>query len=186
MRYLIRSSKSKIWLCFNAIFDWLGKVCYLQMEKINKLVIFQLGQQRFALHLYHVETIIHSVEIQPLPMAPDFIAGTINYHGSFLPVIDLRKLFLLPVRELELTDHFIITRKASTRVVIWADSVSEVVEVDNSEIESTGKILMDSEFIEGLFKIQDDIVLIHDLDKLLETDQIVKLRMALELESVKL
>lgn len=145
-----------------------------------ELVVFYLSGQRFALHLAEVDSIVHRVEVQPLPMAPAYITGTINFHGEFLPVINLRKLFLLPEREMELTDHLIITHKASTRVVIWVDSVTEIVAVPDSEISDTNHILLESEFIEGLFKIQDEIVLIHDLNRLLETEQIVKLKIAIE------
>jgi purine-binding chemotaxis protein CheW len=152
----------------------------MNINKMNKLVVFHLDEQQFALHLSNVERIIHSIEIHPMPMAPEHISGIINYQGEFLPVVNIRKLFRLPVREIELTDQLIIANTDKNRLVLWVDSVDEIATMTDEEIANTDKILLDSGYVEGLFKLRDKIVLIHDLDKFITPEQIVKLKDAIQ------
>lgn len=149
-------------------------------EKRHTLVVFSLDEQQFSLYLSNVERIIPSMEIHPLPMAPEYILGTINFQGDFLPVINLRKLFLLPQREVELNDQLIITVASKNRIALWVDAVSEIVERVDEEIHKTDSILLDVGYVEGLFKLHDGMVLIHDLDKFLTPEQTSRLLAALE------
>ena len=98
------------------------------MRKLNKLVVFRLDAQRFALYLSNVERIVRIVEINPLPKAPEYILGTINFQGKFIPVVNIRKLFLLPERDIDLNDQLIIANTSMRTVALWVDSVSDVVE----------------------------------------------------------
>ncbi len=150
------------------------------MNEINKLVVFQIDEQKFAVHLSNVERIIHSIEIHPLPMAPDHISGTINYQGEFLPVVNIRKLFQLCEREIELTDQLIIAGTDKNRLVLWVDAVDEIAFLTDDEIVNKDKILLDYGYVEGLFKLRDRIVLIHDLDKFITPEQILKIKDAIQ------
>lgn len=127
-------------------------------------IVFWLDSQKFALHLSNIERVVRIVEINPLPKAPSYILGTINFQGEFLPVVNLRKLFNISKREIDLNDQLIITNTNTRRIALWVDLVSDIIERENKEIIDTEKILMDSEYIEGAFKFNDEIVVIHDLD----------------------
>lgn len=154
----------------------------MNMNKMKNLLIFHLDEHQFALHLSDVEQIIHSIEIQPLPMAPEHILGTINFHGDFLPVVNIRKLFMLKERDIELTDQLIVINTAAMKVVLWVDSVGEIVSLSADEIANSGKIFLDNEYVDGLFRLSDGMVLISDHDKFLTTQQISRLKKALEHE----
>ncbi len=152
----------------------------------TKLVVFHLDDQHFALYLSNVEKIIHGIEMNPLQVAPDHIAGTINYQGDFLPIVNIRKLFKLPLREIELTDQLIIAKSAKIRMALWVDEVDEIVTLEEDQIEDTKNILLDSDYVEGLFKLKDGLVLIHDLDKFLTNEQILKLSVEIEKQNPQL
>lgn len=140
-----------------------------------KLVVFYLDGQIFALHLNNLERVIQSVEIKPITMSPPHVTGTINIQGEFLPVISVRKLFSLPVREIELSDHFMIVRSTNLRMVLWVDSVGEIVTIPEDQIGETSNLMLDSAYIDGIFKFHDGLVLINDLDKFLTAEQIIRL-----------
>ena len=92
------------------------------MEQSNQYVVFTLDEQRYALHLAAVERIIPVVEITPLPKAPDLVLGIINVGGQIIPVIDTRKRFRLPERELNLSDVLITADCGGSngyRVRLW-------------------------------------------------------------------
>jgi purine-binding chemotaxis protein CheW len=91
----------------------------------------------------------------------------------------LRKLFLLPQRELELSDHLIITIISRNKIALWVDKVSEIMELNEEEITNTEKILLDVDYVQGLFKLHDGMVVIHDLEKFLTPEQIARLEASL-------
>jgi purine-binding chemotaxis protein CheW len=150
-----------------------------------KLFVFTVGRQQFAIHLSNLERIVRIVEIDPLPLAPEFIAGTINFHGEFLAVLNIRKLFLMPQRDIDLNDKLIITSTPRNRIALWVDSVNEIVERDDEAIFKTDKILLDVGYVEGLFRFNDGMVLLNDLDKFLTPVQFAKLTEALKKQKDK-
>lgn len=58
------------------------------MSELFKLVVFNLNNQKYALHLSSVETIIRVVEFTPLPKAPKIVNGIVNFHGKIIPVFN--------------------------------------------------------------------------------------------------
>ena len=74
----------------------LKKANKTEMEISDTYIIFLINNQRFALNLSKVERVVSIVKIIKLPKSPVFVLGAINFHGDFLPVISLYKLFLFP------------------------------------------------------------------------------------------
>ena len=137
----------------------------------NQIVVFTLDEPRCALYLSEVERVVRAVEITPLPKAPEIVLGVINAQGRIIPVIDVRKRFRLPPHELRLDDQFIITRTPRRSVALAVDSVVGVREVADWEMVEAGQSLPFAEYIQGVAKIEDNIVLIYDLDQFLSLDE---------------
>ncbi|MBA7536340.1 hypothetical protein ES705_28603 [subsurface metagenome] len=72
------------------------------MNELIILVAFTLDNQKYALHLSAVETIIRAVEFTALPKAPKIVNGIVNFHGKIIPVFNIRKRFNLPDKETNL------------------------------------------------------------------------------------
>jgi purine-binding chemotaxis protein CheW len=136
-----------------------------------QLVVFTLDKIRFALPLSSVERAIRIMEIVPLPKAPDIVMGVVNLHGKIIPVVNIRKRFRLPQRELNLNDHLIISNTRKRSLGILVDSVSGVLEFPEKKIVDSEKILSDIEYVEGVAKLEDGIILIHDIDKFLSLEE---------------
>lgn len=137
------------------------------MDSIQQLVVFHLDESRYALHLAAVERIVRVVEITPLPDAPEIVLGIVNVHGAIVPVVDVRKRFRLPVRESSLDDHLIIARTPSRTVGLVVDATSGVIERREAEIASPRGILPSMDYVEGVVKFKDGLILIHDLETFL-------------------
>ena len=153
-------------------------------EKI-KLVVFQVENQRFAIPLINVLRVVRVVEVSPLAKAPDFILGTINFQGEFMPVVNLRNVFSLPEKEIDLNDQLIITKTAAIKVALLVHSTGEIVEKTEDEILKTNKILLDTKYVKGIFRFEDGMVLLHDLDKLLTPEQVSLLQEAMKKIKIK-
>ena len=135
------------------------------------MVIFALDERRYALALSSVERVVRVVDIIPLPGTPEVVLGVINVRGDIVPVYDLRKRFRLPSRELDLSDQLLIARTSKRRVALVVDSVSGVLELRGREITAADKILPGMEYVRGVVKLQNDLVIIHDLDQFLSPEE---------------
>jgi purine-binding chemotaxis protein CheW len=133
----------------------------------RQLVVFNLADQRYALHLSAVEGVVRIAEITVLPKAPEIVLGIINVRGCVIPVVDTRRRFGLPTREVNLSDHLIIARTSKRVVALLADVVAGVVQHSRAAITAANEILRDLDYVEGVIKLDDGLVFIHDLDTFL-------------------
>lgn len=136
-----------------------------------QLVVFTIEAQRYALYLSAVDRIVHAVEVTPLPKAPEIVLGVVNVKGRIVPVINVRRRFRLPDRDLRVSDQIVIARTSTRTVALVVDAVSGVVEFSEKEVVSSGKIAPRIEYVEGVVKLEDGLVLIHDLDQFLSLDE---------------
>lgn len=136
-----------------------------------KLLAFRLDGQRYGVPLACVERVVRIVEITPLPMAPEVVLGVINVQGRVLAVVDVRRRFRLPPREPTLSDSLVIARTPARAVALVADSVAGVVECSEGESVPAQAIVPGLEYVEGVAKLGDGMVLIHDLARFLCLDE---------------
>jgi len=134
------------------------------MEEAEQLLVFTLDEQRYALHLSAVERVVRVIEITPLPKVPEIVLGVINMHGRIIPVVDTRKRFRLRECEIGLSDQLIIANTDTRPVALIVDSVTGVTEQSKDRIVQAEKIVPGTEYVEGVLKLDDGMVLIHDLD----------------------
>jgi len=137
----------------------------------NQIVLFTLDEPRYALYLSAVERVVRAVEITPLPEAPGIVLGVINWKGKIIPVMDIRKRFNLPAREMGLDDRLIIARAAERQVALAADSVDGIRELTDQEMVSAGQSIPFTQHLKGVAKVDGDLVLIYDLDRFLSLDE---------------
>lgn len=133
----------------------------------RKLVVFNLSSQCYALHLAAVKRVLRIAEITPLPKSPEIVLGIINVQGRLAPVFDLRKRFGLPHRPLDLRDHLIIARTRRRAVALVADAVVGVVQRLQAEITTADRLFHNLQYLEGVARFDDGLIMIHDLDTLL-------------------
>ena len=144
-----------------------------------QLVELNLDDQRYALRLSTVERVIRAIEITPLPKAPEIVLGIVNIGGRIIPVINVRKRFRLPEKEIELGDHLILGQTGRRPVALVVDEVSSVVERPEAEVIAAQEILPGLAYVQGIAKLEDGMILIHDLDKFLSLEEEAALDKAL-------
>lgn len=141
------------------------------VNKLNHSVVFILNDQRYALYLSAVERVIHAVEITPLPKAPDIILGIINFQGRVIPVVNIHRRFRLPERDINLNDHIVISHTSKRTFALVVDAVSGVFELPGKDVIPVEEVLPSMEYIEGIVKLKDGMILIHDLEKFLSLEE---------------
>lgn len=150
------------------------------MNKLNQYLVFTLDEQRYALYLSAVERVVRIVEITPLPESTDIVLGIINLQGRIIPVVNIRKRFNLPEREIEVSNQMIMSHTSKRVLALLVDAVEGIVERPEQEVILTEKILPEIEYIEGVVKLEDGLILIHDIERFLSLEEERKLEDAMK------
>ncbi|MGE5343791.1 MAG: chemotaxis protein CheW [Candidatus Omnitrophota bacterium] len=146
-----------------------------QMQGLHYLE-FTLGGKQFALPLSVVDRVVHAVEVMRLPKGPDIVCGLINYKGQIIPIINISRRFHLPERTLDPDQYFIIMHSNVRKFGLLADNIHSVTDRNPDLIISPTDIMAGVEFLSGIIKLPDGLMLIPDLDKLLTHDEDVALK----------
>jgi purine-binding chemotaxis protein CheW len=146
----------------------------------SRVVVFTLGDQRYGLSLSAVERVVHMVQVTPLPRAPAIVLGVVNVRGRVIPVLNLRRRFRLPERDFALTDRLVIARTARRPVALVADEVAGVLEYSALQIVEARDIVPGVEYTEGVVKLADGLILIHDLDSFLSLEEEAALEQSID------
>lgn len=139
------------------------------MADVEQTVVFSLDSQRYGIPLSVVERVVRMVEITRLPAAADSVLGVINVQGEIMPVLNLRLLFGLPQRPVELGDQLLITRFAKRSCALVVDAVSEVHTCRLRDLMEANGNLPDLPFLAGAEKLPDGMILINAPEKLFTT-----------------
>lgn len=148
----------------------------------QQLVVFELANEHYGLDISAVEGIIKMQAITKMPQAPSFVEGVTNLRGTVVPVIDLRKRFMLPVMEHTKDTRIVVVYMEKTKIGMIVDGVSEVLRIPEEAIEPTPPMVstVNTAFIRGIAKLEGRLVTLLDLSKVLTSDEQVSLgRMAL-------
>jgi len=134
---------------------------------LNQLVAFILGQQQYALPLTTVQRVVRMAEVTPLPKAPEIVLGVIDFQGTIIPVMSMRKRFGLSEPETSLSDQLVVADTATRRVALVVNSVTGVVERTVTEVTKAEKIVPGLQYVEGITRLEDGILFIHNLEHFL-------------------
>ena len=139
----------------------------------GKYLTFQLASEVYGLEVLKVHEIIGLMAITKVPKMPTFIRGIINLRGKLIPVIDMREKFGLPKYDDSVKTCIIVVqiteKDLHVTIGILVDAVAEVLDIPKSNIEATPSFGSDvnTQFILGIGKIADKVVMLLDIDKIL-------------------
>lgn len=136
-----------------------------------ELVVFFMDEQKYALRLAVVERVVRIVEIVRLPKAPKIILGVINIQGRIIPVVNIRQRFDLPERDIALNDQLIIANTEKRTVALIVDAVDGVMEFPDLKVTSPDQILPSMEYIAGVIKMENGLILVHDINRFLSLEE---------------
>ncbi len=144
-----------------------------QDAELLQLVTFSIGEEEFGVDILSVQEIIRMMDITKVPRAPDFVEGVINLRGKVIPIIDLRRRFGLTTRDHDKHTRIIVIEINNMIVGFVVDSVSEVLRIPASTVEPPPPVVsgLESEYISGVGKLEDRLLILLDLNKLLSGEE---------------
>jgi purine-binding chemotaxis protein CheW len=141
----------------------------------KQMVLFELGSEIYGLDIATVHEIIRMQPITKVPKAPFYVEGVINLRGKVIPVIDMGKRFGLEKVENNKNNRIVVVNIQDTILGIIVDAVTEVIRIPMDSIEPVSDIITaaNSDYLLGIAKLADKMVILLELDKLLSGDNIL-------------
>ncbi|MBI3600520.1 MAG: chemotaxis protein CheW [Nitrospinae bacterium] len=143
------------------------------IEKTVQMVGFKLDREFYGIDIIQVQEIIRMHEITMVPRTPDFVKGVVNLRGKVVPIISLRERF--GIKEIEPTKETrIVIVKIDVGVMGFiVDAVSEVIRIPERLIEPPPATAtnIETEYIKGVGKLEDKLLIVLDLNKVLTKEK---------------
>ena len=149
-----------------------------EIPESNQYLTFKLDQEVYALDITQVREVLDFTEVTKVPRMPEFMRGVINLRGGVVPVVDLRLKFDMAKSERTVDTCIIIMELdiegEKTYLGALADSVQEVITLEADQIEPPPKIgtRLDTEFIKGMGKRNDELIIILDIDRVFSSSEL--------------
>lgn len=142
-------------------------------DPIMQWVTFRLGDEKYGINVMQVQEVLRITEIAPVPGAPPYVLGIINLRGNVVTVIDTRNRFGLMSKETDDSSRIVIIETDDHIIGILVDSVAEVVELRDSEIETAPNVGNDesSKYIQGVTSIDNELLILVELNKFLSDEE---------------
>ncbi|MCP5005251.1 MAG: purine-binding chemotaxis protein CheW [Planctomycetes bacterium] len=140
----------------------------------GKFLTFALNREEYGIEILKVREIIGVIDITPVPQTPDYMKGIINLRGKVIPIIDLRLKFSMPEEAHTQETCVIVVKINNAPIGVVVDNVSEVLDIKSEEVEDTPQFShdIDTDFIMGLGKAKEKIIILLDIDKVLSSEEI--------------
>lgn len=144
----------------------------------SQYLAFNLDDEVFSFDISKVREVLEYSKATKVPQTPDMMVGVINLRGSVVPVIDMRIKFGMGETEKTVNTVIIIIEiqlnDESTLIGALVDSVKEVIDLDEEQIEPPPKIgtKLNTEFIKGMGKQDGEFLIILDIEKIFSSEEL--------------
>lgn len=147
----------------------------------KQFVIFKLGQQNYCVDIMNIGGITEYKGATKVPESPYFVEGVINLRGSIIPIINLKKRFNIAETRKAEDCRVVLYNLQGSEIGFLVDEANQVIKIDSQDIDPTPDIIKgeDKEYIDGVGKVGQEIVIVLDLAKILtesERDQVVHMQ----------
>ncbi len=143
------------------------------MSEEKQYITFNL-EEDYGIELTRIKEIIRNQELTKIPEAPEYILGILNLRGIAVPVIDLRRLFKLPIKDVNDYSVIIVVEILGRLIGVLVDGVSDMISIKSSEIKEPPKFSERKgvKFLEGMYEKNNKFIMLLDVDKMFTDEEI--------------
>ncbi len=152
------------------------------MAKNIQIVVFSIGKEHYAVNIASVSEIVRVPDVTAVPDAPEFFEGVINLRGKIVPVVDLRVRLKLPRVERTKSSRVLVTETGGRVIGLMVDAVSEVRKLSSDTVEQPPEMIsaVGIEYITGVAKLGDRLIIFLDINKILSAEEMKKVSVTVE------
>lgn len=135
-----------------------------------QLVSFNIGDEEFGIDILKVQEINRMLTVTRVPNSPAFVDGVINLRGKVIPIIDLRGRFGMERKDHDKNTRIVVVELAGKIVGFVVDAVKEVLRIPRQVTEAPPSLAsgVDEQYITGVAKLDDRLLILLDLEKVLQ------------------
>lgn len=139
----------------------------------RQVVVFDLNEEAYGVDISQVREIIRMQEITRVPRVPEFVEGVINLRGKVNPVVDLRARFSMPSTERTDEHGIVVVDVDGQDIGMVVDAVTEVSRTPSDSIEPPSSVITtdDSEYLTGIVKTDDKLIILLDIAKVISESE---------------
>jgi purine-binding chemotaxis protein CheW len=147
-------------------------------SQIERYLEFKLGHENYAVQLLKIKEVIPHPETTPLPNGPSHFLGVMNLRGQIISVVDLRKKLKIAIKDEDQENAVIIMNFDGICIGLVVDSIDKVLNVSMSDVSEIPEVesAVNGKYIQGIYKHEESLVVLLNLEKVLDIDQIRKLQ----------
>lgn len=142
-----------------------------------KVIVFRLKDEEYGVEVNQVKSIEKLEHITRVPRTPKFVKGVINLRGVVTPIIDLRNRFALEETAYTDSTRIIIVAVGEMEVGLIVDAANDVIDIPVNAIEPPPEVVggVEAAYLRGVAKLERRLLILLNLDKVLNTDEIKQL-----------
>jgi purine-binding chemotaxis protein CheW len=138
------------------------------------LVCFRIGKETYGVDISTVREIVRVEEITRVPGTPEFMLGVVNLRGRILSVVDLGHRLGLTPSTVTGSSRILVAQLDGVTVGFLVDAATAVARISGDQVEPppvfTGSI--DVDYLEGVAKSKNELIIILNLNKVLGSGQV--------------
>lgn len=145
----------------------------------SQYVVFKLGKGEFGIDIMNVKEIGPYEESISIPNTPDFIEGVVNHRGNVIPIVNLKKRFLLGELEITKDTRIIVISLDEKEIGFIVDEASETVRLNHDQIDPAPSFIsgVDKKYITGVGKLDEKrLLILIDLERILSDDEVKEIK----------
>jgi len=145
--------------------------------KRHRYLSFFVEDEQYGIEISHINEIIAMMKITHVPRTPSFVEGVINLRGSIIPIVDIRGKFGLAKKEHDMNTAIIINEVTGVNIGFIVDRVEDVLTFDEKDLSEAPKFgsHIDTSFIQSVAEVDSDVILILDMEKIFEDDELTQM-----------
>ena len=140
----------------------------------GRYLSFFVKDEQYGIGISHINEIIAMMKITKVPRTPAFVEGVINLRGSIIPIVDIRSKFGIEKKEHDMNTAIIINEVTGVNIGFIVDRVEDVLTLDNRDLSEPPKFgsHIDTSFIQSVAEVEKSVILILDMEKIFEDDEL--------------
>jgi purine-binding chemotaxis protein CheW len=143
-----------------------------------KIIVFRIREEEYGVEVNQVRSIERIQKITRIPRTASFVKGVINLRGVVTPIINLRSRFDLEEEEATESTRIIIVALDDMEVGLIVDAANDVIDVPVDAIEPPPEVVggIEADYLRGVAKLDQRLLILLNLDKVLNADELKKVK----------
>jgi purine-binding chemotaxis protein CheW len=148
-----------------------------ELSAANRYLTFFVDGEQYGVDISRIKEIIAPVNITHIPKTPPYVKGVINLRGSVIPVVDVRLKFDMAEKEMDIETAIIIYEINKTSIGFIVDNVEDVLLIESKNISDAPSFGsgIDTEFVESVAEVGDDVIMLLNLEKIFEAEELLNI-----------